>query len=78
MGEYAEYALADAMRRGFGCSGMASPKGRGRRKKCSLCARGIGGGHMGMVSHLREGHKLPREEAYKIAATPTTPSGEPS
>jgi hypothetical protein len=32
---------------------------------------------MGMVSHLREGHKLPREEAYKIAAKPTpTPQGE--
>jgi hypothetical protein len=70
MGEYAEYALAAAMRRGFPATCGGAPRARSKAHPCRLCNRGIRGGHMGMVSHLKSKHGMKDREARTFVCTP--------
>jgi hypothetical protein len=68
MGEYAEYALASAMRRGFpGTCGGCEPPRRSKPRPCHLCGKGIRGDFGGMVDHLKAKHGLKDKDARASA-----------
>lgn len=65
MGEYAEYALASAMRRGIPHS--SAPRALGPRVPCPVCQRATGGGVTGMRDHLKAAHAMRYREATDLA-----------
>jgi hypothetical protein len=65
MGEYAEYALAGAMRRGIPY--YDGPRTPGPSVPCRQCAKEIRGGFFGMVCHLKAKHQMRDRDARTYA-----------
>lgn len=65
MGEYANYALASAMRAGMPYrphSGQNGPQ-----HPCPICGDGKRGGQYGMIQHLRMKHGISHKDAPAMA-----------
>lgn len=71
MGEYAEYALAHAMSRGWPLRCGGEPPRRSTPRPCRLCNKGIRGGRVGMVNHLKAKHGMKGTDARRFVTQPT-------
>lgn len=67
MGEYAEYALASAMRSGSPVRPRGELRHRSVARPCPACERPVRGGFNGMVDHLKAKHGIKDKAARQIA-----------